>query len=350
MTRLLRAMPEIMTLLLGMVAAFRSVFFTLLLLVLFLYVFGIIFRTLGDSFTPPIGSEDGDEFFPTVTYSMWMLLMHCTFLDNVTDVGFAIEARSYVMTFLFVFFIFLSSFTVLNMLIGILCQIVSDVKKEKDQQSEFGYLRISLFDIFECYSRSMKLSDNKDELVIGKADFKMLVSNPEVVEALVKFGTDITGLETLTDVLFDEGDETPQEMNFEEFLGVCQRVQGDHPVRVTDIVELRSYFKYKIQTEVEVLKARSDVLAAKLGSVERAHAEDTVVVQLTHGDVTKSQRHPSSTTVAMLLEQFPQKENCGVLVATDEAGLEMGAELPLGELARRVAGALLDLRLVEDSW
>merc|ERR1719424_1906598 len=46
MARLLRSMPELLILIKGMVAAFRSVFFTLLLLVLFIYVFAIYFRQM----------------------------------------------------------------------------------------------------------------------------------------------------------------------------------------------------------------------------------------------------------------------------------------------------------------
>merc|ERR1719473_1448938 len=43
MARLMRSVPELVTLIKGMVAATRSVFSTLVLLVLFMYVFAIIF-------------------------------------------------------------------------------------------------------------------------------------------------------------------------------------------------------------------------------------------------------------------------------------------------------------------
>merc|ERR1712086_1005928 len=46
MARLLRAFPELLILIKGMVASMRSVFTTLFLLVLFLYVFGIAFAQL----------------------------------------------------------------------------------------------------------------------------------------------------------------------------------------------------------------------------------------------------------------------------------------------------------------
>merc|ERR1719456_1546975 len=46
MARLLRAMPELMILIKGMISACRSVFFTLCLLALLTYVFGIMFTQL----------------------------------------------------------------------------------------------------------------------------------------------------------------------------------------------------------------------------------------------------------------------------------------------------------------
>merc|ERR1719331_2215743 len=74
MARLLRAMPELLILIKGMVAAMRSVFFTLILLCLMTYCFGIMFTQLmaetelGNPYTDPKG------IFSTVPLSMHTLL------------------------------------------------------------------------------------------------------------------------------------------------------------------------------------------------------------------------------------------------------------------------------------
>merc|ERR1719183_2384679 len=60
MARLLRSMPELLVLIKGMIAAIRSVFFTLLLLFLLLYVFSILFRQL------TMESLIGEEKFPSI--------------------------------------------------------------------------------------------------------------------------------------------------------------------------------------------------------------------------------------------------------------------------------------------
>merc|ERR1719422_935950 len=64
MVRLFRAMPELLILVKGMVAATRSVFFTLCLLGILLYIFGIAFRQLLE------GSPTGDIYFQSVSGSM----------------------------------------------------------------------------------------------------------------------------------------------------------------------------------------------------------------------------------------------------------------------------------------
>merc|ERR1719433_782599 len=67
--RLLRAVPEIMILVKGVVIAARSVFFTLLLLVLVMYVFAVAFCQLLE------GTELGEEYFSSMGNAMATLLL-----------------------------------------------------------------------------------------------------------------------------------------------------------------------------------------------------------------------------------------------------------------------------------
>merc|ERR1719487_2866143 len=77
MGKLLRVMPELMIMIKGMKAATRSVFFTLVLLVVIMYVYAIAFVQLAD------GTEVGEKWFPAVPESMYTLLLYGVFLDNI---------------------------------------------------------------------------------------------------------------------------------------------------------------------------------------------------------------------------------------------------------------------------
>merc|ERR1719316_1402306 len=79
MARLFRSVPELLTLLKGMAAASRSVFSTLVLLILFTYVFAIIFKQQVE------GDEVLEELYGTILEAMWNLLMVGTLLDNITS-------------------------------------------------------------------------------------------------------------------------------------------------------------------------------------------------------------------------------------------------------------------------
>merc|ERR1712232_1433234 len=79
MAKVLRAMPELLIMIKGMIAAARSVFFTLMLLIIIIYIYAIAYRQLTS------GVDDwtsGPEYFKTVPDAMLALLLHGTFPDN----------------------------------------------------------------------------------------------------------------------------------------------------------------------------------------------------------------------------------------------------------------------------
>merc|ERR1719253_712035 len=113
-----------------MVSACRSVFFTLCLLVLLLYIFGIAFRQITAE------TEVGEELFSGVAPSMYTLLIQGTFLDSVGDTADAIGRDSMLAVVMFFLFVLLSAMMVMNMLIGVLCEVVSAVgAAEQDQMA-----------------------------------------------------------------------------------------------------------------------------------------------------------------------------------------------------------------------
>merc|ERR1719193_538019 len=119
MARLFRAMPELLILIKGMVAAMRSVIFTLSLLAIVMYVFGIAFTQLvGDSVKDP----EGNALFATVHQSMHTLLLDGTLMDGTGTVVQVLAEQSPVYVIMFYLFILLAALTVMNMLIGVLCE------------------------------------------------------------------------------------------------------------------------------------------------------------------------------------------------------------------------------------
>jgi len=265
--RLLRNAPEVLTMLRGVAHAFRTVFVTAMLLLVLVYLFGIIFKIQAKSY-PELTR------FPSVDESMWALLLHGTFLDAVAEVVYDMKDISYILTFIFMVFVFLSNLTILNMLVGILCEVATDVAKREKEQAAVSYLKQHLLEFLEVH-------DKNDDRHIGKEDFELLLRNPEMCLILANFGVDTEDLLSLQDVLFetkvmvdqDEGPGTKsttadlegssflenksarsstvfqcqtKRLRFAEFLEVVLRLRGGNGASVRDIVDLREYLRERM--------------------------------------------------------------------------------------------------------
>mmetsp|Transcript_3712 Transcript_3712/g.9543 ORF Transcript_3712/g.9543 Transcript_3712/m.9543 type:complete len:712 (-) Transcript_3712:155-2290(-) len=235
--RLMKIFPEMFTLCLGINKAMRSTFFALLMLGVLLYMFSILFRTQVGIY--PVEYQALEEkYFSSCTSTFWTLLVHGTFLDAASDIliGDLIPTSS-VLTMYFLVFVLLSSFTVLNMLTGIICEVISGVKKDEDESAERSYLRSNLVDIMDCYDK------NGDQL-LGKEEFRLLMQNSEALLEIRNFGTDINGVNTILDVVFDSAPQTTK-ISFEEFISIVLRLRGQHSAKVTDVIEVREYARQR---------------------------------------------------------------------------------------------------------
>jgi voltage-gated sodium channel len=249
-TKLLHAAPEIAVLIKGMLAASRSVLVTMLLLVFLLCVFGLVCRTQAKSDT-----YLEDLYFGSVGQSMWTLFLHGTLLDSVSVPMNILKERNVGMCIIFTVFVFLSNLTVMNMLIGILCDVVARVKVEETDRDERHQLRSALSKMLECY-------DFNHNGLLEEKEFVLLMENPDIIEILKKFGTDVGGLLTLSSIVFADctGLSKAGSLSFDEFLDLAARLKGDHSARVTDVVEQREYTRQRLdQLETEVLQCQQEL-------------------------------------------------------------------------------------------
>merc|ERR1719159_1385768 len=171
----MKSMPELLTLVKGMVAATRSVGSTLVLLVVFMYVFGIIFTGMMEEFVnadladlakhancpnpesyPGSTCEDRmqelqENFilaYGTISRSMFTLFVGGTLCDDLTNVLRDLFDGTPALGWAMLLFVLLSSFTVLNMLIGVLCEVVSATAENEKENSLTAEVRTRLTKIF----------------------------------------------------------------------------------------------------------------------------------------------------------------------------------------------------------
>jgi len=232
MARLLRAMPELMIMIKGMAVAMRSVFFTLFLLLCIVYVFSIVFVQLmgpRGAFQPL--SEDWDPTkFPDVVTAMNTLLMDGALPDEAVLVNL-VGNESFVTRIVIMIFVLLAGLTVMNMLVGVLCEVVSVVSAVEKEALLVNFVKTQISEMLKTSGLDAN-GDNK----ISRDEFESLLEMPAAARALNDVGVDVIGLVDYTDFIFDSKDT---ELGFQDFMDVVLQLRGSNQSTVRDIVDLR---------------------------------------------------------------------------------------------------------------
>jgi len=234
--KVLRAMPEMLIMLKGIASATRSVFFTLILLCLIVYVYSITFRQL----TVGLGWEHSDHYFPSVPKTMMSLLWDGVLPDNA-PMMYRLCLDHWGLGVLHATFILVSSLTVLNMLVGVLCEVVSTVATVEREELAADHVKSHLLSVLVS-------NDEDGNELVSRQEFQEVLMSPQTRMLLVSCGVDIIGLLELTEYIFRESDE----ISFGEFFSLVLQLRGPNTCTVKDIVDTRKFF----HTELVVLQEK----------------------------------------------------------------------------------------------
>lgn len=160
MVRFMRFFPELLTLVRGMARAMQSVAWVLLFLLIVTYIFAIVFTSqLGtpNYQRPPelVDAEDplAPELFSDMFASMMSLFTHGILGDNLHFFLITLREESVALMWLAIVFLVLCGISLLNMLIGILCQVIADSSEEEEKEREQADLDTLLRRLFEAADR-----------------------------------------------------------------------------------------------------------------------------------------------------------------------------------------------------
>lgn len=226
--RILRAIPELMILLKGITVASRTVFFTLCLLVIVIYVFAVTFVQI------MAGSDDaGAAYFATVPDAMGSLLLHGVFLENIPELMKRVGRESFFYGAILLLFILIATLTILNMLVGVLVEVVGVVASVEKEKMLITFVKGKLVKIMEKVVGVVQEGD--DDLRISQEQFMLLLQSPEGARCLHDVGVDPVGLVDFIGFLFQETDQ----FSFQELINLVLSLRGSNTATVKDIVDLR---------------------------------------------------------------------------------------------------------------
>eukprot|EP00931_Biecheleriopsis_adriatica_P074279 TRINITY_DN48374_c0_g1_i1.p1 TRINITY_DN48374_c0_g1~~TRINITY_DN48374_c0_g1_i1.p1 ORF type:complete len:621 (-),score=123.57 TRINITY_DN48374_c0_g1_i1:103-1965(-) len=232
MARLLRSVPELMIMLKGFAIAARSVAVTIVMLILLLYIYGIGFTQMLK------GSVTGSYRFGSVPESMTSLLHFGVLLDSAPSLLEELGSESLVYRVIFLSFIMLANFTILNMLIGVMCETIRLVSEAENEDILVTETKKKLSNmIFE--SGLDKDGDN----LISREEFLMMLNLPEACRALSQLGVDVVGLVELEEFVF----ANTAALEFSDFMDVVLQLRGSNNATVKDIVDLGRSLRLEIR-------------------------------------------------------------------------------------------------------
>eukprot|EP00927_Polykrikos_kofoidii_P083244 TRINITY_DN8483_c0_g4_i1.p1 TRINITY_DN8483_c0_g4~~TRINITY_DN8483_c0_g4_i1.p1 ORF type:complete len:819 (-),score=154.43 TRINITY_DN8483_c0_g4_i1:45-2465(-) len=237
LAKLVRALPELMILVKGMLMAARSVLLTMVLLCLIIYVFGIAMTRIVDE------SASRDEWWHSVPQSMKSLLLHGCFLEDLPRVVNVTASSTSLGAFCIIIFVLLASMTVMNMLVGVLCEVVQCVASIEKEMLQVNFVKNQIQTVCD----EMGNSDS-----IGRVEFDRLLSTPSAAVALAEVGVDVVGLVDFGDFIFG----TQESICFNEFMETVLQLRGSNMATVKDVVDMRKSFMS------EILRVEQSVLLA----------------------------------------------------------------------------------------
>ncbi|CAE7538440.1 CACNA1H, partial [Symbiodinium necroappetens] len=126
--RIINSLPELRVLVKGMVIAMRSTCTILALLLIVVYIFAILFVQLLAE------SQVGQGWFENVPQAMNFLLLQTLAGADVIVIN-KLLAAGWTYYLLYLSFVFMGSLTLMNMLIGVLCEVVGVVAQIEEERA-----------------------------------------------------------------------------------------------------------------------------------------------------------------------------------------------------------------------
>lgn len=275
--KLVRLVPELIILLKGMIIAGKSVAVTMSLLAIVLYVFAIFFVQTSSVFAP---SAHG-EFFTNMKTSVNTLWLNGILVDETSGIAMKLWDENWVLLLVFYCFILLSAFMVMNLLIGILCEVIIQVSHAETEQNTIeetgeklrAILRIHQDLLPKNVEQTATIASDTDGdlagLQISKKAFLNLLEDKRVANLLNDICVDVFGLVDLVDAIFADEDGHAKTLSFSELLGVLLELRGTNTAKVKDITDLRRLIHVKIDAtnrKIQILSTQLDCLGAMVES------------------------------------------------------------------------------------
>lgn len=330
MGRLLRAVPELAKLVKGIVKAARSVFFILLFLVLVMYVFSIIFTgSFSDREQYPLTpycsneiaqglnesegclgdtefGELGQDLCASMGDTFMTLFTRGVLGDNLDETVQAILDQSVMLMWVFLIFLIITFATLLNMLIGVICNVISEAASDEEEQEAANSLRDTIEEAFAQI-------DSDHNGLLSSQEWQQIKDDEKVREAFRNIGVEEERmeerLEQMHDMLFMDEDPDDEEFpdedlqksdsaqgyTVEELIAKVSTIRPDQNASALDLELMQA----QIKKDQKLFAAKLKRMEAGVKKYIRLQAEEQAA------DAAKRQALAEEDRNAMALTDLP---------------------------------------------
>lgn len=229
--RLARSCPEIMVIIDGMRVAMRSVFFTLLTLISFIYLFAVIFRQMS------IDTELADEhhYFDTVVNAMFTLTSMGLYGEEIVPLFAALRQAGFIFVAFFLVFLFVCTHTIMNFMVAVLCQVVGSIAAREELQTLVDQTQFRLTEVID------KTFPWIDRDFITRDDILAVCRDARTIKTLMALDVDAADLLELIDTVFHPETSLRERdtIDFPMFLRFVVSLRGSNQATVRDLMHTR---------------------------------------------------------------------------------------------------------------
>jgi voltage-gated sodium channel len=227
--RLLKTVPELMVIARGVVIVARTVVVINCLLLMIIYSFALIFTQLAK------GTELEKTICSDMLTTMSTLLLGGILPDfkPTTD---AMAAEDIFFALFFFLFVLLAYVTIMNMLIGVLVEVVGVVASVEKETYQVAAVKRVL-------AKWAPDADTNCDNNIDVTEFKDMLSKDGCAKDLNDVGVDAVALIDAADFVYRDKDA----LTFSELLTVVLGLRGKNETKVQDIVQTRKFLHVEMQ-------------------------------------------------------------------------------------------------------
>jgi hypothetical protein len=249
-------------------AAFRSVVTAMIMLVGMTYVFAILFRQMlkdadehGNIKADSPRAKILADYYKDIPYTMMVLFLKGAFpdqMDIVIDTA-GDEPHGIIdslASILVVVYLLLAALTVLNMLVGILCDVVTEVSTFEKEEALLMFVKEELVKLLEHQGIIIPsgTDEDSDQLAcMNRETFEELLQKSEAIKVIHKVGVDVVALVDQTDYIF----ENDKILTFGDFFDVILSLRGTNTATVKDMVDLRKLLRTEMDQMQALIKGKA---------------------------------------------------------------------------------------------